>query len=386
MALTDTQQVNKLIKDSKHILIVFNPHDSGDALTSSLALKFFLEKQSKQIDIASDGLIIPKKFHFLEGVQTIKPTLSYLQKFTIKVDVSKIKIETISYDIKDNWLSIYLTPEQGVISKNELRTAQSTFKYDVIITINTPDLETLGNIFHNNTDLFYRTPIINIDHNPTNEYYGQINIVDVTATSSGEILYQLLLQLQENSIDKKTANSLLTGMILATRAFKTPTVTPHTLHIASQLIKCGAERELIIQQLYRTRSLSTLKLWGQALTHLKQDSSLGLVSTIITRQDFIHSGAHPDDLKEIIDDLIINSPEAKIILLLYEFDYGGQTRIHGRLRTDQQFKANELLKPFNPQGDSEQVSFTLENTTLKEAEERIINTIKQGITAFKKIR
>lgn len=378
MALSDTQQFSKLIKDSNHVLIVFNPHDNGDALASSLTLKNLLEKQSKQVDIASEGFVLPKNLRFLASDKDVKPALAYLQKFTIKVDTTKAKIDTISYDIKDNWLSIYLTPQSGVITKNELRTAQSTFKYDIIITLSSPDLETLGNIFLNNTDLFYRTPVINIDYHTNNEYYGQLNIVDITSTSCSEILYQIIKQTSDEEIDKKNATQLLAGMIIATQGFKNAHVTPHTLSLASQLIKLGAEREMIIQNIYRTRSLSTLKLWGKALTHLKQDSTIGLVWTMITREDFIHSEAHPEDLKGIIDELIMNSPEAKIALLLYEPEYSEENKqkIHGIIHTEQNFSATDLVRPFLPNGDKQQASFTLQNKTLSDAENEIVSFIK----------
>ena len=62
-------------------------------------------------------------------------------------------------------LSIISLPSK-VRSKNELRTAQSGLKYDLIITVNAQDLESLGNVFFNNTDLFYKVPIINFDSHP----------------------------------------------------------------------------------------------------------------------------------------------------------------------------------------------------------------------------
>src|SRR3989338_5216265 len=158
MALTDFEQLQKVLKTSKYILVLFNSQDNGDGLASAVALKTFLEGLHKQVEIVSNNFISPKQFKFLPGADTVKPELAHLQKFIIKVDVSKTSIETISYDIKDSWLSIYLTPKQGIIGKQELRTAQSTFKYDLIVTLNTPDLESLGTTFFNNTDLFYKTP------------------------------------------------------------------------------------------------------------------------------------------------------------------------------------------------------------------------------------
>jgi phosphoesterase RecJ-like protein len=377
VALTDFQQLNKLIKDSTYILIVFGPYDSGDSLSSALALKYFLEKRSKQVEVASSGFAAHKQFNFLQGADTIKPELSHLQKFTLKVDVSKAEIDTISYDIKDNWLSIHLTPKKGVITKNELRTAQSTFKYDLVISINTSDLEALGSIFINNTDLFYRTPIINIDYHTTNEYYGQVNLIDTTATSAAEILSQLLRQLQEEDYDKILSTMLLTGMIVATKSFKSAHVTPHAPHLASDLIKQGADRELIIQNLYRTRSIATLKLWGTILSRLRHNTSCGLVSATLTLADFKETGADDNDIKAVVDELITNSPEAKIIVLLYE---KSPSIIKGLLTTDHTCSALEMGKSFRAQGDRKQVSFLHENTTLEVEEKNVISILEKQLS------
>ena len=175
MALNEFQQFEQLVASSQHILVLFNSKDAGDALSSALALKNILEKQRKQIDIVSADFFVPKNLKFIPDIDSVKPALSHLQKFIIKVDVSKNQIDTISYDVKDNTLSIYLTPKTGLITKHDLRTAQSTFKYDLIITLGVADLESLGEIYYNNTDLFYRAPIVNIDCQANNEHFGHIN-------------------------------------------------------------------------------------------------------------------------------------------------------------------------------------------------------------------
>lgn len=377
MALTDFQQLNKLIKDSNSILITFNPYDSGDALASALACKYILEKKSKQIDIACSDFRIAKEFNFLPGIENIKPELAHLQKFTIKVDVSKTEIDSISYDIKDNWLSIHLTPKKGSITKNELRTAQTSFKYDLIIVLNTPDLESLGSIFINNTDLFYRTPLINIDYHANNESFGQVNLVDATATSSAEILTQLFKQLGETEYDKTLATMLLTGMICATKSFKSSRVTPHALHLASDLIKQGGEREVIIQNLYRTRSIATLKLWGFILSRLQHNTSLGLVSAIISEADFKEAGANYHDIKGSIDELITNSPEAKVIVILYQKT---NSTIEGLITCEQRYSAVELGKFLQAHGDKKQASFTIENSTLQKETERVLPLIEKQLS------
>ncbi len=378
MALTEYQQIKKLLDDSRYILIVFAPSDQGDALASSLALKHLLDKQRKQVDIVSTGFTVPKNFKFLPLVDTVKKELSHLQKFIVKVDVSKAPIDTLSYDIKDNWLSIYLTPKQGIITKHELRTAQSTFKYDLIITLGTPDLTALGDIFSNNTDLFYRVPIINIDHQPSNERYGQLNLVDLTTTSSAEIVFSLIKHIEPTGLNQNVATALLTGMIVATKSFKNEHLSPHTLQLASELVEHGADREKIVQHLYRTRSIAALKLWGQALTHLETDSKHGLVWTTLTRDDFSRSGAATEDLHGIVDELISNSPEAKIVAVLYEeMDDTGKMIIKGIVTTDKNFDALALTKPLSSEGNKKQATFSLHGQGLKDALEKTLETIRQ---------
>ncbi len=378
MALTATQQFDQLLSTSHHVLVVFSPASALDPLASALALKRWLEKKNKQTDVAAAGFVLPKNAKFLPGSESVKAELQELQKFIIKVDVSNAPLETLSYDVKDGTLSIYLTPRHGLLSKNELRTAQSTFKYDLIITLNTPDLESLGTIYSNNPELFYRTPIVNIDYHATNEHYGHVNVIDVTATSVAETVTHCLRQLDETACDTGVTTALLAGMVAATQSFKNTNVTPQALQLASQLIKLGAERETVIHHLYHAHSLTTLKLWGQTLTRLQNDATTGLVWASLTREDFIRCGANQNDLYGIIDELISNSPEAKVTVLFYEAAES-PTTIHCLVNSAKQANAFELIKPFEPNGDKKQASCTIQGKSLGQTEEVILKHIKEKL-------
>lgn len=389
MALSDIKQAETLIKSSKYILLIFNSKDNGDALASALAMKTFLEKQHREADVVCDDFKAPKQFNFLHSISTVKPALANLQKFIIKVDVSKTAIESLSYDIKDSVLSIYLTPKDGIIGKNELRTAQSTFKYDLIITFNTPDLDSLRATYQNNTDLFHRTPIIAIDHLPNNERYGKINLVDLSATSTSEIVFKLIKEIDEQYLDANLCTTLLTGITIATGSFKSPNLSPSTMQIASDLMARGADLEKIMQNLYRTRSISTLRLWGQALSHLQSDTKIGLVSTSLTKEDFSRSGGTPEDLRGIIDELLSNSPEAKVILLLYEMENIDKTnlpagrQIGGIIASEKNFDALHLARPFHPEGTKHLATFLVQDKTLKEAEDLVMKSISEALPIYK---
>ncbi len=373
-------QLNKILEDKKNILITFPKSDKGDAIASAIALLVFLGKLGKRVDIVSEDIKIPQQLKFIKKTKLIKSGLNYLQKFIITVDTKKTGLHELSYDHKDDKLRIFITPKENYLSKENIRTAQSEFKYDIIFTLGTQDLEQLGSIFHNNTEFFYKRPVVNIDHNPSNSHFGHINAIDITAASNAEILYDLLENWQAENISEEVATALLTGMIVNTRSFKTGNVKPQTLHFASKLMHLGANRDYIVQNLYRTRSLSTLKLWGQALSHLQYDKSIGLVSTTITRDDLTRSGANSNDLYEIVDELIGNSPEAKLILLLHEESIDNQKpTIKIILDAGTNFDALELLKPYQPTGDKRQATAVITDKGLKETEGEILEHIRKKI-------
>jgi phosphoesterase RecJ-like protein len=243
-------------------------------------------------------------------------------------------------------------------------------------------LDSLGGIFSNNTDLFYRLPIVNFDSNPNNEHYGQINIIEITSVSTSENIFKTMNEINASLINEEIATALLAGIISQTRSFKTANITPNTLHTASQLMKLGADREKIIRHLYHNRSIASLKIWGQALSHLKNDTVSGLVWAVLTRENFVRSGATEEDLNELIDELIINSPEAKVIVLLYEHPHT-TNQICGLIVSNEQCDAKMLVAQFNPQGNKKRASFTIKDKKLLEAETAVIEEIRKKIKETK---
>lgn len=372
MAFELKQQLQEALNRSRQILLVCPNQNNGDGLTAGLALATVLKKLGKQVDIVADGFTVPAGWKFLPGINTIKNELDPLQKFILKVDVSKNQLASLSYEVKDGQLYIYLTPKSGIINRDDLQTASTNLKYDLVITLDTADLEALGSVYDNNTELFVRTPIINIDHHSANEHFGQINLVDLSASSTAEIVWDFLYERHREHLTPEIATLLLAGIILKTKNFREG-VTARTLSNASRLVEVGATRETIVHHLYRQRSLATLKLWGETLVNLKHDSSHGLVWVGIKRDDFRRAGATESDLPEIVDEILTNAPEAKIILLLYETN---DNKIAGFLSTSPQLDGKELAKPFNPIGAAGRYRLFFTHGDLARAEQEAVENIK----------
>ncbi len=376
MALNVIQQFQELISKSNNILICFKKDFTYDAVAGALALGNFLNKQEKRFNIVCSNFKVPPELSFLPGINEIKDRLVNLRQFIISLDLEDKKIDEFSYDVKDNELKIYILPEEGDFDRSDVKVSSSAYRFDLIIILDTPDLESLGKIYFDQSDFFFATPIINIDHNVNNENYGQINLINLTAASLSEILYHLISETDDNLIDKEIATLLLTGMISKSQGFRTSLVTPQTLHIASLLISKGADKEKIIANLFRTKTLATLKLWGRVLARLQHDPHLKLVWSVLPHSDFVKAGASEENIRGVVEELIANSPQAEIVLLLYEKP---DSDIGGQLYTTLNYDSRYLLNNFDIEGTKNFVSFVLKNKTLQEAEAEVVNEIRNKL-------
>ena len=348
--LNQDQQIFEQIKKAESILITFRKTWDGDSVASGLAMYLFFKKLGKKADIAAEKFEQGNLFSFLPAYGEIKNSVENLRQFIISLDIANTKVGQIKYQVKDNTLNFIVSPRDGFFSQDDITSRSSGFKYDLIIVLDTPDLESLGKIYDNDTEFFYQTTIINIDHYSGNEEFGQINLVDLNAVSTSEILFSIFEKYSRDSIDEDIATCLLAGMIAKTRSFKTPNITPHALLAASQLISMGARREEIVNYLYRSRPMDVLKLWGRILARLSSDLDDRLVWSNLTYSDFTKTNTTANDLNEVIDELIVNIPKVKVIVIIYEIIENEKLYSNALVYSVKNIDALSLVKEYNPAG------------------------------------
>lgn len=372
MELNLNQQIKELTNKASDILIALPCQPSSDAIAAALSLYLALEKMGKRARVVCSQFELPASHSFLPKSKEIHSELSSLRKFIVSLDLSKTKVKELSYDIAGDKLNIFITPKNGFFNEEDLSTSAGAFEYDLIYILDSPDYESLGPLYKNNVEFFYQTPVINIDHHPTNENFGQINLVELTATSVSEIIFELIREFGKGIMDEYIATGLLTGIISKTKSFQSPSVTPRSLAVASHLIDSGARREEIIKNLYQTKSITALRLWGRALARLKTSFNNRLVWSVLALEDFSKSGAETKDLEGVIDELIINSPQSEIIAILYEKKGGG---VCGLINVPSQLNALLLFKDFNPVGSQDFVKMSFGNKNLIEAEKLLLEVV-----------
>ncbi|MBI3952678.1 MAG: hypothetical protein HY336_01850 [Candidatus Doudnabacteria bacterium] len=312
------QQVIDKISTGSNFLILLPQQPDGDGIGAALAMRAFLKKMEKEVTLVAPGLGFEQKFNFLPDFGQIQTNLSVTKNLVIDVSNKRVQIEELSYKKEQDRLSIYIRPKAGQLEPSDVSFRSSNFPFEYIVCLGIASLDQLGDFYSNNTELFFETPIINIDHSATNDNYGQINLVRLNSTSNSEIVFDLINNYEGSLVDQNMATQLLTGIITKTNSFQHARTTPAAFVKASQLVSLGGDQQEIIKQLYKTKSLGLLKLWGRVLARLKLTPQLNLALSEINSSDIEKAGASSNDIEGIIKEMASELGMAKIFAFLIE--------------------------------------------------------------------
>jgi phosphoesterase RecJ-like protein len=375
MELSPKQQVVEILKSKQKILLLTHKNPDGDALGSILAMMLSLKKMGKEV-MAVCNDVAPLAYGFLPSVDEIAQNFGGTRDFVVSLDISKIRADKIMYKVNGERLDIIITPLGGQFTHKDLTTCEGCFHFEAIVVLDSPDLDRIGSPYEKNPELFFDVPVVNIDHHPGNDNFGKINLVDITATSTAEILVSVLEALTGDPkfITEDIATALLTGIITDTNSFQNTNTTPKSLTVAAQLVAFGGRQQEIIKSIYKTKPLSTLKLWGRALSSLHEENQSNFVWTELYKKDFDQVGATPAESSGVIDELLKTAAGVDFALLLTEKNGS----IHGSLRSTNKNKdVSEIARLFNGGGHTMAAAFQIDNKTLLEGKKQIIDRIKE---------
>ncbi|MBI5974229.1 DHH family phosphoesterase [Staphylococcus canis] len=92
--------------------------------------------------------------------------------------------------------------------------------------------------------------LIKIDHHPPVDQYGDLNYVDTNASSTSEIVYNMIEQLNGlQDMDENVAKALYLGIVGDTGRFMFSNTTTRTFQVASSLIQYDIEPQRLLNQL-----------------------------------------------------------------------------------------------------------------------------------------
>lgn len=375
MSLSPDQQFHELIKKSSHPLILLTPYPSRDDTAAALALAAFIERLGKPVTLAADHIDeAVEVLSFLVRPKEVLTALSGARDFVLSFNTAYNKILGVRTAQENDEYRIYLTPEKGTIDPRDFSFIPAQYRFDAAIIIGAPDKEHLGKIFEDNPDIFYEVPLINIDNSSQNELFGQMNLVDITASSKSEIVSELLEKSAPTFITEAVAESLLAGIMAATESFQKKNTTPRSLKVAAELMAHGADQQKIVRSLYRTEPLPLLKLWGRAMSQIRWDEKRKFILAPVSLEDLVQSRAHTHDLSLVLEKIRLSFSAATTFALFFQ-ETPDSTKLLVRCHTaDALARLHQSLPGSETQGDL--LVSAIPATSLEQAERQIRTLIE----------
>lgn len=316
--MNQISKVAEALKTHRRFLLTTASPD-GDSIGCMLALSFALRARQKDVTIYSPEPV-PLNFTGLPGISTI----------------------------------IYQPP---------------TGPFDVMIVV---DTGASGLLFDGKKDVLRKIAplIINFDHHLSNDHFGDLNVVDSDSASTGELIYQLLNELQWD-ITKDMAVALLTSVMADTGAFRYPNVTPSTYQTAAALLSKGIDNGAVARQIYSNYTVPYVKLLGRMIEnlHFEMDGQIGW--SVLTAADFDDCGASEETADKMVEQLDMLR-DIKVYALLRQW-HDGKIKVSFRSRSH--FAVNDVAAKFGG-GGHRQAAGCHFSGSLEDAEAKVVAELR----------
>jgi len=240
------EQILQLIERSQSFLIASHESPDGDALGSTLALGNALREMGKDV-VAYNRDRAPLDYAFLPGYATLVSEVDDAQSFDVGF----------------------------VLDAGELRRAGSWIRERC------------------------RT-LVNIDHHPYSEDFGDIYFVDTQACATGVLIYRLL-QTAGLQVSCETATCIYTAILSDTGSFRYSNANPEAFRVAGEMIGLGVDPWSIASGLYENQDLARLKLLGLALPTLRTSPCGQYASLAVTLDMYAVAGASEEHTDRFIN-------------------------------------------------------------------------------------
>lgn len=275
----------------------------------------------------------------------------------------------ISKDIISDSLQYLKSAEEG-----DGETIVPTKDTDMVVVLD------CGNYERISADLKkFRGELVNIDHHVSNDYYGDINYVDIKAAATAEIVFELL-ELLGMDFNEKTETTLevgtclYTSIVTDTGAFRHSNVTFRTHTIAARLKKIGVNNTFIYTSLFDNKSFNKMKLIGKALSDMELllDNKVALIQ--ITESLVKELGLLNHDTSDIIS-FGLQIKGVEVAVLIKEAEDGAKAS----LRSKNDFNVRKIAESLGGGGHIKAAGIKIKDVNIDEARVMIIDAIESAM-------
>lgn len=372
MSLSPQNQLEQQIETAEDILILTAEKPAVDAVAASWALSHLLKSLGKTpvvLQKKNSAKLLP----YLAPPEKMESEIKGMRDFVLSFDTTRNKIMDFRTENKIGRFEIYITPEHGAIDPRDFSFVPAKFKYDLIVVLGCQNFDGLGKVHERNSDLFFEVPVANIDNSSSNENFGQINLVDITASSASEILAGIFKNLWEKQTEREIAQCLLAGLVAATHNFQSKNTTPQTFLAAAWLIEKGASQQEIVRNLFKTQSFSFMKLWGRVMARLQWDEKAKIAWSTLSLEDFVQSRTKPEELPLVLEKVKDNFSAGKYFAILFAETLDRSIAL---VKNSDSESLKNIQKNLGGEIKNNYLEVTFEGKNILEAEKELLEKLK----------
>jgi phosphoesterase RecJ-like protein len=250
MWANDLQQAVTFIRERDDFLIVSHVQPDGDAISSTVAAGWILEKLGKKFTMLNEGPV-PSRLDFL-------------------------------------WKS------SEILSAGDVHQDR---QYRNVICVDCADYARVGTA---NQWFAPDAELLNIDHHPTNDGYGRVNLMKFHAAATTEILFELLDKM-EIGLDAEIATAIYTGLLTDTGGFRYSNTSPRVMAMASRLLEAGVNGPELAELLLERMTLGQLRITQRGLSRISFSPDQQISWVWVNSEDLKETGATNEDLEGLVN-------------------------------------------------------------------------------------
>ncbi|MFB9329745.1 bifunctional oligoribonuclease/PAP phosphatase NrnA [Paenibacillus aurantiacus] len=238
------------MQEGEHYLIVSHVQPDGDAISSTLVTAWLLAKLGKTFVMMNESAV-PLRLGYLQGTSHIQ--------------------------------NMNEVPEE--------------IRFDRVIAVDCADYKRIGLI----SERFAPgCELLNIDHHPTNDHFGTVNLIRADAAATVEILYDLI-EHAGISLDVEAGTAVYTGLLTDTGGFRYSSTSPRVMQIASAILMLGVSGHLLAEHLLEKMTKAQLLLLQRGLANLTFSSDNRIAWITVGHADLAATGATSEDLEGLVN-------------------------------------------------------------------------------------
>ena len=145
-----------------------------------------------------------------------------------------------------------------------------------------------------------RENMLDIDHHLGNSHFGALNYVIPTECSTGTVVMRLMRELG-CEIDKDIATCLLTTIMTDTGGFMHSNTSPEVLDLSAELMRKGADKEQITEEIFANKRIAATKLLGRVIDEMRFGHDGRYCYSYVDDAMLTETGADGEDTEDVVN-------------------------------------------------------------------------------------